>query len=117
MPLTRTTTIRIIKITSLIIVVVIIVAYGVSRSLNYARGPKIDIYNPANGTVATSSMIEIVGRVERAHNLFLNGHPVTVDEQGNFKENILVFKGINIITMRADDQFGRNTEITRTLVW
>ena len=115
--LTRTTTIRIIKVTSLVLIVLIIVAYGISRSLNYARGPKINLNNPIDGSTATSSVIELIGRVERANNLTINGHPTTIDEQGDFKTNILLFSGINVITIRAEDQFGRNTEITRTLVW
>ena len=33
-----------------------------------------------------------------------------LDEKGNFKENLVVFPGVNIITLDAKDQFGRATE-------
>jgi hypothetical protein len=50
----------------------------------------------------------IIGRVERANTITLNGKAITIDEQGNFDETIIVFPGTNILTLVARDQFERS---------
>lgn len=90
-----------------VIVVLLIVAYALWRSLNYARGPAIILTEPQDFTSVTSTTTHVVGRVERANNITLNGRAITIDEQGNFDETIVVFPGTNILTLEAKDQFER----------
>jgi hypothetical protein len=116
MNLTRSITLRIIKITIVTIIAIIILIYAILRSLNYARGPKIDIKEPSNGAIITASTTEIIGQIERAHDLSINGSAVTIDEQGNFKQILVLFPGINLITLKATDQFERNTETVLEIV-
>ncbi len=93
-----------------IIVAGLIIAYAIWRSLNYARGPHIDIFEPANGSATTTNTITVRGRSERINNLTLNGNPIFIDEQGNFSEVIILFSGINRLTIAGRDQFGRDTQ-------
>ena len=72
--LTRTTTLRLIKIAIIAVVAIIIITYAVARSLNYARGPKIILAEPANGAVISSPTVDLLGTIERAHNLTINGN-------------------------------------------
>ena len=110
MELTRTSYIRILRIASAAIVIIVIVAYAIWRSLNYARGPAIIISEPANGSSAMASTISIKGHVDRVNNLTMNGGPISIDEQGNFVQSVIVFPGTNKITFVASDQFGRSEE-------
>ena len=104
----RTKTLRMIRIAVIGIFAVIIIAYAIWRSLNYARGPEIDISEPTDGTSATSSTLMIRGRVLRVNSLSLNGNPISVDQQGDFNETIVVFPGINILSLTGQDRFGRS---------
>ena len=88
-------------------IVVTIVGYATWRSLSYARGPSIRVFQPLPGISLNTKTIEIIGRAERINSLTLNGNPISIDEQGNFKETVAVFAGVNIITLGATDQFGR----------
>ncbi len=110
MPFTRTTFLRIIKIGSAILIVLLIIAYAIWRSFAYARGPRITLSEPTNYASITSSTTHIIGRVERANTITLNGKTVTIDEQGNFNETIIVFPGTNILTLVAHDQFNRTVQ-------
>ena len=110
MPLTRTTFLRIIKISSGILVVLLIAAYALWRSLNYTRGPHIIITSPTNGASISASTTMIRGQVERADDISLNGRAITIDERGNFSETIIIFPGTNIITFEARDQFNRSVQ-------
>lgn len=114
--MTRTSFIKLIKILATSIVVLLIIAFAVWRSLNYARGPHITIEQPTNGSEITTSYITIIGRVERSTNLLINDSAINIDEKGNFTDDIVIFPGVNIITVTARDQFGRSTEDQLTLV-
>ncbi len=108
--LTRTTILRFIKIGGGILVTTIVVAYAISRSTSYVRGPQITITNPANWASIAASTTIIQGRIDRANNLTLNGRDISIDEYGNFNEHIIVFPGTNIITLEAHDQFERKVK-------
>ena len=108
MPLTRTTFLRLIKISSGILIVILIATYALWRSLNYARGPHIIVTSPLDGSSVSASTTIIRGRVERSNDISLNGKAITIDEQGNFSETIIVFPGTNIITLEVRDQFKRS---------
>jgi hypothetical protein len=110
MPFTRTTILRIVKIGSAVLVVLIIGAYALWRSFAYAQGPHITLSQPTNYASITSTTTHVIGRVERANTITLNGKAITIDEQGNFDETIVVFPGTNVLTLVARDQFGRSVE-------
>lgn len=108
MNLTRTSYIRLLRIILASVLVIIIAAYAIWRSLNYARGPAIAISSPVNGSSVDTETVEILGRADRVNNLIMNGQPISIDEKGNFDQTVVVFYGTNKITFSASDQFGRN---------
>ena len=112
----RTNNLRFAKIIGVIIIIGIIVIYTITRSLNYARGPEIYIFSPTNGLIATTSTIVISGRVLRVNKISLNGKSILIDENGYWKETLIIFSGLNKITVTAEDQFGRNVSKELDLV-
>ena len=114
--MTRTSYIKLIKIIGITIIALLILAFAIWRSLDYTRGPHITVTEPTNGSSIAERSVTIKGRVERATNLLLNGNQTNIDEQGNFSEKIIIFSGINKITLSAMDQFGRSTENRLTLL-
>ena len=108
--MTRTSIIRLIRLSLLGLLMLFVVGYAVSRSVNYARGPKITLFEPINGSTIATSTITIRGRVDRINNLLLNGNPFSINEAGDFNQTVIVFNGLNIFTLSAHDQFGRGTE-------
>lgn len=112
---TRTETVRLIRIALISIGVLIIASYAIWRSLNYARGPEITIFEPVNGSTIPSSTVILNGKAERINNITLNGDAISIDQEGNFRETVVIFPGINKITIEASDQFERNTKTELTL--
>ncbi|MEK7646217.1 MAG: hypothetical protein AAB381_00790 [Patescibacteria group bacterium] len=109
MPLTRTTTRYIIRTIGISLIVLIVGGYAVWRSLDYVRGPEITIFEPTQyATLATSTVI-IRGDTQRINELFFNGTPIAINEDGAFGIISTVFSGINIYTFMAQDSFGRKT--------
>ena len=110
MRLNRTAWLRLIKFGTVCIVAILIVVYAISRSLSYTKGPRINIFQPIDGSSIGASTVTIQGRADRINTLYLDGSPISMDEQGTFSEMITVFPGSNIVTLSAHDQFGRNTQ-------
>ncbi len=116
MQLTRTATIRSLRIATGILLAGVIVAYSIWRSLNYARGPHILLYEPNDGSSIAASTVTIRGKAERVNALFVNGQSIAMDEQGGFTDTLIVFPGMNVIAISANDQFGRTTQIELDLI-
>jgi len=116
MTLTRSTTLRLFKIGGVVLICALIVTYAIWRSLNYALGPEIHISSPANGATIDTGIVTIQGQALRVNNLLLNGNMISIDQMGHFNETILLFGGINLITLEANDQFGRHAEKQLVLV-
>jgi hypothetical protein len=87
-----------------------IIFYGYYQSQDLIGGPKIDIVNPENGSVSESSFIEISGRALNIVRISLNDRSIFVDEEGNFTEKMLLLEGYNIMEVKAEDRFGRETK-------
>jgi hypothetical protein len=104
----RRVTSKIAKIVVIGFVVSFIIGYILWRSFDFARGPEIHIKSPEQGFIVSASTTEISGLIERAVNLYINGKATTIDEKGNFSETLIVFRGDNIITLEARDQFERS---------
>jgi hypothetical protein len=109
MNFTRTRFAKLIRVASTLVVIVIVIGYAAYRSLAYIRGPIIHVFQPIDGASIASTTVTIIGRVDRVNSLALNDNPIQVDESGNFKQTIIVFPGVNIVTLRATDQFQRAT--------
>lgn len=90
--------------------------YGISKSWGFLNGPEIIIESPVDFQKANNSYMEIKGKAEYVSSLYLNGNQIFTDENGNFKENLLLAKGYNIIIIEAQDKFGRTTKEKREIV-
>ncbi len=85
----------------------LVVAYGLYQSRTIARGPSLAVSTPANGAQLDQPLIVVSGRAERIARLYLNGTPIFTDAGGNFREKLLLAPGYSMITLGAEDRFGR----------
>lgn len=92
-------------------------AYGLYQTRNLILGPKITIAAPLNGAAIALNPVEIEGQAERIAFLSLNGGRIFTDENGNFKQKLLLARGYNIIRLEAQDKFGRTVKKVLQLVY
>ena len=118
----RETIKRTITIGSIILVVLIIVAYAYIASRNLLNGPSIVVTTindapataPVNGVIYGSfatSTVTVNGVAERIQSISLNGSPMVIDQAGNFSQTIALFPGFNAETFTGKDAFGHTTTI------
>lgn len=107
----------IISITVLALAVVSLSIYAYLQSREYLRGPIIAIGEPINGSLSTTSLVTLKGSAHTVSFLTLNGRQIFTDEQGRFKESLLLQDGYNILLLEAKDRFGHIVEKRLELVY
>lgn len=100
----------ILQITVGILFFLLIAGYSIYQAYDFWSGPSLTINTPADGAVTTAPLIHISGSAQRIAHLSLNGRQIYTDPSGRFSEALLLAPGYNIITLAADDSFGRHTE-------
>ncbi|MBI2023820.1 Ig-like domain-containing protein [Candidatus Giovannonibacteria bacterium] len=95
---------------------VLLLIYGVWQARDFLRGPMVRLDNPSNGQIFENDFIEVNGNARDVSKFTLNGRTVFTDEKGDFKEKILIAKGVNDIEIYAEDKFGHEKKILRTVL-
>lgn len=106
-----------IKLVIGILFVLIIFTYTYMKSGNYLEGPVIIINAPENGMTVSDSLINIEGTANYISHIQLNNNQIYVDENGKINEQLLLSYGYNIITLEAEDRFGRKIKKTIEIVY
>ncbi len=96
--------------------VIIFLFFGLYKARDFLIGPKIVIESPKDGQVFTTSYVEISGQASNISLLYFNGRQIFTDQNGNFKENLLLAKGYNILQIEAKDKFNREVKTKREVV-
>lgn len=108
---------RLLAIAIASVVVIGLSVYAYFQSREYVRGPVLAIEEPLNGSSSTTSLITLVGRAHNISFLTLNGRRIFTDEQGRFRESLLLPEGYSIMTLEAKDRFGHRAEKRLELVY
>lgn len=91
--------------------------YAYFRSREFLRGPQITITAPGDGSIFSEAPVTVSGHAQNVSAISLNDAPIFIDSQGQFKEKLLLLEGYNILTLKAQDRFGKKTEKTLELVY
>lgn len=92
--------------------IALVVGYSYFVLDDFVRGPRIVIESPLNGYSTTTSAIVIIGRGIHTNNLTINGAQTAVDLDGNFRSQLILAPGYNIIKVTAKDNYERTIEKT-----
>jgi len=79
-------------------------------------GPQIAITAAPEGP-QNERRVYLEGTAQNISRLWLNDRQIYTDPQGNFKEALILENGYTIATLRAEDRYGRQTSVSRTLVY
>lgn len=96
---------------------VLLAGYGVYQTRDLMLGPAIVIASPQDGAALAGNPVEVAGQAERIAFLSLNGGRIFTDEEGYFRQKLLLNRGYNIIKLEARDKFGRTVEKILHLVY
>jgi hypothetical protein len=92
-----------------------ILVYGVSRIVPILRGPVLSV-NLTNGETVSSPLLSIIGSTKNAHQTQVNGTDITTSVDGTFTTDVVLGSGTNILTISAQDKFGKQTKQEYTVI-
>jgi len=113
----RVRTKRLLKIWIVIVIAAGFLGYAAFQAEALYLGPRLIIDSPISGLSTSTSLVTIEGSASNISYLSLNGEKIFTDEQGNFKERILLSYGYNIVTLSATDRFGRTVTKSLQLIY
>lgn len=93
-------------------IVVLIASYGLFESRRYLEGPVVHIESPAPGSAIEGPIVRVVGFARNLSYLYINGARGFVDENGTITWAYVPPKGYTVLTVRAEDRFGRSREVS-----
>jgi hypothetical protein len=113
---------KILRTASLSLLFIFIVVYAFFRSSDLIFGVKIKEVTmgglPAEASIKfTESVIKVSGNAKNATNVSLNGREISIDQTGNFSEDIALLVGYNIVNIEAKDKFGHIDELNYKLIY
>lgn len=100
----------------LALLLVAISGYALFQARTVLTGPTLIIDAPQNGELVSGELVVVSGRAENIAFLRLNDRAIFVDEEGRFREPLLLAPGYTILTISAEDRFGRTSEETLELI-
>jgi len=62
-------------------------------------------------------LIEVLGKTEPMSYLTINGEETYINREGNFKTEIELSEGLNIIKINSKNRFGKTNEIIRRILY
>ena len=101
---------KILRITSLSVFFLFIAVYAFFRSHDLIFGVTIKNVNLTDGATIEDNVLKVTGNAKNAVNLTLNGREISIDQNGNFNETIVLLSGYNIVNIKARDKFEYSDE-------
>ncbi len=102
-----------------IVFVLLFSVFGIFLSLrlhDFLGLPELSIAEPAQETQVSQPVILLRGKTEKESKLTVNGRDLTIDEVGNFRENIELTPGVNMLEIIARNKFGKERKDIRYVV-
>lgn len=81
------------------------------------KPPELEVSQPPTDITVNQENFEIIGRTNSVAYLTVNGEEVYIDKEGNFKKEISLVSGLNIIKIEAKNRFGKTNTIIRRIIF
>ena len=85
--------------------------YSIFQVNALAKGVNLEVKGIEDGETLQTGVVELAGLAEHASVLTVNGKEVSIDKESNFKSELVLSPGYNIISIEAEDKFKKKTEI------
>ena len=98
------------KIGLLTILFVVILVYSYYKTKDLFRGIKLTTIGIEDGKTVSNSLLELQGKARNAVYLSVNDREIFINTEGVFNDSLILSPGYNIITIKAQDKFGKEKE-------
>lgn len=82
---------------------------------NFLVGPPNLAVNPKEDMIVKQESFTVEGKTDSGVGLTINGENVFVSPNGDFSKNILLAAGLNVVEIKAVNNFGKSAKIVRQI--
>jgi len=79
-------------------------------------GPQITLTNDSP-ILQNQRAVTLEGSATNISRVWLNDRPIFTDPNGNFSTDVVLQNGYTILTLEAEDRYGRQTSLTQEFVY
>ena len=101
---------------TIILAVLVLFGYGYFQAYDLISGPVVKIKYPKEGQIVEGDTFIAQGTVRNVSHIELNGHPIFITPDGEFREKLPMIGARTIIQIEAWDRFGRNTLVHHSVI-
>lgn len=91
-------------------------AYVAWQVMSFVRLPDLQLTGPAR-SVAESGRVTVEGRAASDSVVYINGEQVLMNGEGDFKQEMNLHEGINVVQVAATNAAGRTRTVTRDILF
>ena len=107
---------RVLRVLGIIILSIVIVSYVLYQARNLIQGPSILLYGEYFPEQHEKTIL-LEGQTHNIVKLTLNGKEIHTSSDGAFSHTVVLEHGYSIISLYAEDRFGRTTSVVREYVY
>ena len=107
---------RVLKIIIATLVVALMGAGVLWEVLRVTAPPALTVTSPADNLLTDQTSVTLSGSAEKESTVTVNGAPIPVSADGDFKEELDLRTGLNVITISATKKFAKPNVIYRKVV-
>lgn len=82
----------------------------------FVEKPQLEITSPRDDISSDESSIMVEGKTQNGNRVTINDQLAAVDDDGNFKENIVLRDGLNILNITVKNLYGKEKAVTRKVL-
>lgn len=107
---------RLLKIVFIILGLIIFFIYLGWEISGFSSPPFLSIISPPDNKRINTDSLMVTGKTDRGAEVFINGQKIFIDPEGNFREQIVLSEGLNILEILARNKLGRERKEERKIL-
>lgn len=107
---------RLLKIVFIILGLIIFFIYLGWEISGFSSPPFLSIISPPDNKRINTDSLTVTGKTDRGAEVFINGQKIFIDPEGNFREQIVLSGGLNILEILARNKLGRERKEERKIL-
>ena len=84
-----------------------------SRFIDFVGSPEINLTEPQDQITLSEPLVRVRGNTEKEGHLTVNGREITIDENGNFNQEIELLPGLNALEFIVKNKFNKESKVVR----
>lgn len=97
--------------------IIVFFGYLFFQYRNSTGAPNLEVYSPVDNIVATSDILDVIGKTDLDSEVFLNGQRILLSPNGSFATSIKLKEGLNTIDISSTNKLSKKSEIVRTVIY